>query len=662
MGPGLFLAAFAAFLKTACPTVSFDDSGEAVLAARQLGVMHPPGYPAFILLGRLALLIPAGAPEFRLSLLAAALAAGAACALFGLWRAAVPHDSARADGVGWAACLLAALTTGVWAQATTAKGGVYALNALLAFGALALSWSGARGAAGAWLAAGLAVSNHWMSALGLLPALALAGWRAGRAGTGRAAVLLGLGLSCYLAQPLSTAHAPFLDWGRPATAARWWRHVTRAQYGAPAGGEAAARPGERLAALGVAAAGAGPWPVLVPLGVVGAVALVGAAPASAAAVLAYPVALAGSLLAYPVMRERAPWYFEVFFSPGAMLLVWLAMFGALVLAGSRPRLRTAILAAVLAASAAALPARWTRCDRSRELLTDDAARNLAATARRPGLLFAASDAVVFGSWNAWQSGGRIRGLAVVPVPLLPMPWIAESLAQVVPELRAPYPAPWAGAEAVPALLRAWCEANAGRLGLQALRSPTIARAFPARAVGRAGWFVLPPGRASAHSFRVPPPERLRERGLFGLELRREPRKTASIQPLYFAGWLAWSNALTGPGRGAADARAADRLLERAGRLAEGAADAAAVELGRGNVAVQLNRPVEAERRFRAAAALAPDLAAARRTLARLLIRVRRDEAAAGVIRELMRIAPGSEEAQEVAPLLRGLEPRRALGR
>ncbi|MEK7765547.1 MAG: hypothetical protein AAB368_04855, partial [bacterium] len=168
------------------------------------------------------------------------------------------------------------------------------------------------------------------------------------------------------------------------------------------------------------------------------------------------------------------------------------------------------------------------------------------------------------------------------------------------------PAPWAGAEAVPALLRAWCEANAGRLGLQALRSPTIARAFPARAVGRAGWFVLPPGRASAHSFRVPPPERLRERGLFGLELRREPRKTASIQPLYFAGWLAWSNALTGPGRGAADARAADRLLERAGRLAEGAAHPAAVELGRGNVAVQLNRPVEAERRFRAAAALDPD--------------------------------------------------------
>ena len=51
------------FVRTACRTVFVGDSGELAAAVHTLGVAHPPGYPLYVLLGKLfSVLVPIGRP------------------------------------------------------------------------------------------------------------------------------------------------------------------------------------------------------------------------------------------------------------------------------------------------------------------------------------------------------------------------------------------------------------------------------------------------------------------------------------------------------------------------------------------------------------------------------------------------------------------------
>ncbi|XP_058149363.1 protein O-mannosyl-transferase TMEM260 isoform X4 [Dasypus novemcinctus] len=79
----VFAAVAAVFTLTLPPSVPGGDSGELITAAYELGVAHPPGYPLFTLVAKLAIvLFPFGSVAYRVNLLCGLFGAVAASLLF----------------------------------------------------------------------------------------------------------------------------------------------------------------------------------------------------------------------------------------------------------------------------------------------------------------------------------------------------------------------------------------------------------------------------------------------------------------------------------------------------------------------------------------------------------------------------------------------------
>ena len=239
----------AAALAVYAPTVARDlswagaasDGGELITASFTLGVPHPPGYPTYVVLGKLVSLLPLGTVAFRYNLFSGVCAALAA----GLLAAAIrAHWGDRVQPVGAVAAALAfAWLPLVWSQATVAE--VYALN-LLFVAAFILAWVGHGPTAGAGLLLGLAVTAHPTSLL-LLPA-ALLGTKQGQ-GQLLAGFVVGL-LPLLLLPWLARGNSPII-WGRPDTPGGWWWLVSGRLYAANLALLANGLPfdGSRLAAL-----------------------------------------------------------------------------------------------------------------------------------------------------------------------------------------------------------------------------------------------------------------------------------------------------------------------------------------------------------------------------------------------------------------------------
>ncbi len=171
----LWVVALALFALTTARDVLPADSGEFQLAAAGWGILHPPGYPLYTLVGGLWVrLIPLGSLPFRLNLLSAVLAATTLVLVMDgvrSWaeRWSVPRSAALLGGLG-AALLLGAAPT-FWAQATTANIRMPTLL-FVAWGFLALAHYQARPVAGEThaatdpallslaLAVGLGVGHH----------------------------------------------------------------------------------------------------------------------------------------------------------------------------------------------------------------------------------------------------------------------------------------------------------------------------------------------------------------------------------------------------------------------------------------------------------------------------------------------------------------------
>lgn len=218
------LAALLIYSLTLAPGLTWanfsSDGGELITAAVTLGIPHPPGYPTYVLLGKLFSLLPIGSIAFRFNLFSAVATAGAA----GFVTAAISKQfQHRHNWAGFAAGLSLALAPLVWGQAIVTE--VYGLN-LLVLAAFLWALLGERPSLRTGLLLGLAMTTHLTSlfmlplALGLTPRKK---WLKLAAG-------MGLGLTPFLLLPwLARGNSPVI-WGDPTTFSGWWWLVSGRIY------------------------------------------------------------------------------------------------------------------------------------------------------------------------------------------------------------------------------------------------------------------------------------------------------------------------------------------------------------------------------------------------------------------------------------------------
>ncbi len=247
---------------TICRTVYWGDGMELTAAASCLGITHPPGYPLFVLIGRIFQYIPVGDPGFRMNLLSACatlLSAGLLFGLLGCWlRIVRPGCNANAPWslafrVGLA--LLFGLSRLIWQHAVMTE--VYPLMVASHCACLWLilhtyETRSNRTALALAFAYGVAWQCHYMAiilapAIGtLVLSLVLArracmkgcpvdsnpGWP--RWGAGKLAVVAAIcfciGASGYLAMPIRARQNPPVNWGDVSSPRRLLDHMSGGQF------------------------------------------------------------------------------------------------------------------------------------------------------------------------------------------------------------------------------------------------------------------------------------------------------------------------------------------------------------------------------------------------------------------------------------------------
>lgn len=197
------------------------DGVELVTASATLGIPHPPGYPTYVILGKIFSWLPLGTVAFRYNLFSAVATAGAAGILVLAIRA---HHSRIRPAAAMSASLLFAFAPLVWSQAVVAE--IYGLN-LLVLTVFLLIWlrRGATFWSGFWL--GLAMTTH-LTSIFFLPALLFAGGR----NLLRPIAGMIAGLFPLLLLPLLAAGNSPVVWGEPTSLHAWWWLVSGRLYAA----------------------------------------------------------------------------------------------------------------------------------------------------------------------------------------------------------------------------------------------------------------------------------------------------------------------------------------------------------------------------------------------------------------------------------------------
>ena len=446
---GIGASALLAYMSTMYPDVPGGDSGELVAAVASSGVIHPPGYPVYALLGGIAAHLLGGALAWRLSLFSAMCDAAAASVLF----LAVLHAS-RSRGGALVAAALFAFAPGVWRYAISPE--VFALNnlfvALLLLAAFLHAERGeTRHAQWGAFVFGLGLSNHHTI---LFVALPLAAWLlwSGRVRLlpvrqcARLALFFAAGLLPYCYLPIAAAgHSP-VSWGAADTWPGFWTHVLRKEYGT-----------FQLAVRGVAGASPTVWQTVaawfedvveqlgiagIPLAAVGAAALGLAArrdPARVVLVVLAPMILSvGVLAALGNVSVADPLHRGIvarFWQEPDIFVFLLCGFGFAVAGPWAPRPVEMGVAGAIALLALGL--RFRAMDRHRSFLVRDYGVEILRAAPRGALLLTKGDLITNTVRYLQLAEGQRPDVSVVDQELLGFPWMRNRLATSYPDVTIP---------------------------------------------------------------------------------------------------------------------------------------------------------------------------------------------------------------------------------
>ena len=239
------LLSFLAYWATLAPGLTWAhdgaDGGDLAAAVAVGGIPHPPGYPTYLLLGRLFAALPVGDVAFRLNLMSAACAAMAVGLVFVIVVLIVVcicgEDSLLVLGAAAAAALVFAFSPVFWSQAVITE--VYALNALFVALVLLLALRPRTSPVLISFVLGLGLGNH-LSLLLLAPTALLvrlpAPWvrplslGASMKRIASCGLAIASGLAVYLVLPLRAASNPLVNWGDARTLDRFWWLVSGGPY------------------------------------------------------------------------------------------------------------------------------------------------------------------------------------------------------------------------------------------------------------------------------------------------------------------------------------------------------------------------------------------------------------------------------------------------
>jgi hypothetical protein len=250
----VFFVVYFIYLLTVFPTVQTEDSGELITSAVKLDIAHPPGYPLFILVGKIfSTLLPFGNMAWRINVMSAFFGALTAQIIY-----VILKKKTRNELIAFGMAILYAFSNVIWGQSNRAE--VYTLNtfciSLVIY--LLMRWSGSdlpntidrnhgdeeKGSKWLFLAAlvfGLGVADHHTILL-TAPAIGIfvliKNWRtvinpkilAGCIG------LLLVGISVYAYIPIRTYVAPydnpaFIDHSGLYTWPKFINFINRSIYG-----------------------------------------------------------------------------------------------------------------------------------------------------------------------------------------------------------------------------------------------------------------------------------------------------------------------------------------------------------------------------------------------------------------------------------------------
>lgn len=483
----------ALFAWTLAPTVTLVDSGELIIAARTLGVAHPPGFPLYLLLAGAATLAPFGNIAARVNFASAVFAAVAAGVMVLLVaemmltsrlvallerkaekkagknkKARKPTDVAATDAAqderfnvvllcASASGLLLTCSRTLWSYATIAE--VYTLNTLLILIIFFLSFrwrlriiesragrttAGDKSLYAAAFVFGLALGVHHVTVGLMLPALAALVYRTEGLSFFKSkrfirAMLFALaGLAIYLYLPLAASRSPLMNWGDPRTFERLWWHVSGRQYQVffSFSPDTMLKLAGEFLTLTAREFGPAYFPATILLAVAGMIFLFKRDTSAVIFLLLVVACDLAYALNYEIAEDKDAYYLPVIIS-----IVIAAGFGAqwLLEKARRVRLRAKLAAAIveafiLSVPLVALAANLPYNNRSQFYVARDYVENILSTIEPGGLLLTPDWQVYSPLLYAREIESERRDVVAIDVNLLRRSWYFDYLSRSYPSL------------------------------------------------------------------------------------------------------------------------------------------------------------------------------------------------------------------------------------